>query len=219
MVDGIDFRPSRNGGGSRPAAAHSLRECGRAMARGRRQFSDLGLGFSNAFCGMAQVHGRPTRGGGVNPRCGDRDRRTPVDRLGPACAACRTLGTRSHRCLHACWRGRSMGQSFDHREMVRGAAPADAHSLCECGRAMARRRRPFADLGLPVTPTHAHILVKLVKAVDMTDFATENRCWECAGAGAQCARKSETDGATAQPVFPRWVSITPMHARHVGMGS
>ena len=27
-----------------------------------------------------------------------------------------TLGLRSHRCLHACWRGRSMGQIFEHRE-------------------------------------------------------------------------------------------------------
>ena len=74
---------------------------------------------------------------------------------------------------------------------------------------MARRRRPFADLGLPFTPTHAHILAQ---AVDMTDFATENRCWDCAGGGAQSARRSESDGATAQSVCLRWVSIRCMHA-------
>ena len=40
-VDGTDFRASRSGGGSEPAAAHSLRECGRAMARRRGRFADL----------------------------------------------------------------------------------------------------------------------------------------------------------------------------------
>ena len=74
---------------------------------------------------------------------------------------------------------------------------------------MARRRGPFVDLGLPVTPRHAHILAQ---AVDMTDFATENRCWDCAGGGAQSARRSESDGATARAVCRSWVSIRCMHA-------
>ena len=39
-VDGTDFRASRSGGGSEAAAAHSRRECGRAMAR-RRRLSSL----------------------------------------------------------------------------------------------------------------------------------------------------------------------------------
>ena len=38
-VDGTDFRASRSGGGREPAAAHSRRECGRAMARRRGQFA------------------------------------------------------------------------------------------------------------------------------------------------------------------------------------
>ena len=38
-----DFRLSRNGDGTVPAAAHSLRECRAAMARRRGQFADLGL--------------------------------------------------------------------------------------------------------------------------------------------------------------------------------
>ena len=42
-----------------------------------------------------------------------------------------------------------MGQIFDRRETVMGAALAGAHSLRECERAMARRRRQFADLGYP----------------------------------------------------------------------
>ncbi len=40
-VDGTDFQPSRNGDGAAPAGAHSMRECGRAMARRRGQFADL----------------------------------------------------------------------------------------------------------------------------------------------------------------------------------
>jgi hypothetical protein len=38
-VDGTDFRASRSGGRSEAAAAHSRRECGRTMARRRRQCS------------------------------------------------------------------------------------------------------------------------------------------------------------------------------------
>ena len=74
---------------------------------------------------------------------------------------------------------------------------------------MARRRGPFVDLGLPVTPRHAHILAQ---AVDMTGFATENRCWDCAGGGAQSVRRSESVDATAHPGCLRWVSIRCMHA-------
>ncbi len=40
--DAADFRLSRNSDGTVPAAAHSLRACGGAMARRRGQFSDLG---------------------------------------------------------------------------------------------------------------------------------------------------------------------------------
>jgi hypothetical protein len=58
-----------------------------------------------------------------------------------------TLGIGSHRCLHTSGRGRAVGQIFDHRETVMGAALAGAHSLRESRGAMARRRRQFADLG------------------------------------------------------------------------
>jgi hypothetical protein len=64
-------------------------------------------------------------------------------------AVCRPWVSGSHRCLHTCWRGRSMGQIFDHRETVMGAALAGAHSLRESRGAMARRRGQFADLGYP----------------------------------------------------------------------
>ena len=41
-VDVTDFRPSRNGDGTVPAAAHRVRACRGAMARRRGQFADLG---------------------------------------------------------------------------------------------------------------------------------------------------------------------------------
>ena len=77
VVDAIDFGPWRNGGGSVPAAAHSLRDFQRAIVRWRAG-SLLTLGFSTALCGMVQVHRRPTCGGRVNPGYGDPDRRTSV---------------------------------------------------------------------------------------------------------------------------------------------
>jgi hypothetical protein len=40
-VDAADFRPSRNGDGTVPAGAHSLRACQGAMAVRRGQFADL----------------------------------------------------------------------------------------------------------------------------------------------------------------------------------
>ena len=45
------------------------------------------FGFSTRWCGMAQVHRRPTYGGRFDPRCGDPDRGTAVIRLGTACAS------------------------------------------------------------------------------------------------------------------------------------
>jgi hypothetical protein len=61
-------------------------------------------------------------------------------------AVCRPWVSGSHRWLHTCWRGRSMGQIFDHRETVMGSALAGAHSLRESRGAMARWRRLLFDL-------------------------------------------------------------------------
>ena len=83
-------------------------------------------------------------------------------------AVCRTLGVRSHRCLHPCWLGRPTGQIFDHLRAEASApttrsgsrvraAPAVAtlahlshfaRPLCSDGLRLARlatsRRRAFA---------------------------------------------------------------------------
>ena len=56
-------------------------------------------------------------------------------------------GIRSLRCLHTRWRGRSTRPIFDCRETVMGLCRL-AHTLRKCGRATARRRGQFADLGL-----------------------------------------------------------------------
>ncbi len=50
LVDGTDFRPSRSGDGTVPAAAPSLRVCGGAMARRRKLFADLGYPAGSLRC-------------------------------------------------------------------------------------------------------------------------------------------------------------------------
>ena len=92
---------------------------------------------------------------------------------------------------------------------------SDCAGRRECRRAMARRRRPFADLVFPVTPMHALILAR---AEDVTDFATEKLCWDCAGGSAPSARVSESNGATAQAVCRPCVSSHTDACSHLGAG-
>ena len=109
---GTDFRPSRSGGGSLPAAAHSLRECGREMARWRGQFVGPWVSGHTDACMHVGVGARWDRFSTIAKRrrecAGCRAQSARVwERDGvTARAVCRTLGIRSHRCLHACWRGR-----------------------------------------------------------------------------------------------------------------
>ena len=109
-VDGTDFRLSRSGGGTVPVAAHSLRECRRAMERRGRLFADLG---SSVTPMLARMLARAVDGTDFR--------------------ASRSGGERE---------------------------PAAAHSRRECGTAMGRRRGQFADLGSPVTPMLAHMLAR-----------------------------------------------------------
>ena len=119
LYDGTDFRPSRNGDGVAPAATHRLRECGRAMTRRPGQFTDLRYPvtptlahkLARAFDGQVFDHPKTVMGlrrlartvcEGVTARWRDGVESFP------------TFGIQSHRCLHACWRGRSMEQIFDH---------------------------------------------------------------------------------------------------------
>ena len=65
----------------------------------------------------------------------------------------------------------------------------------------------------PVTPMRAHILAR---AVDVTDFATEKWCWDCAGGCAQSARVSESDCVTGQAVCRPSVSSHTDACSHLG---
>ena len=131
LARAVDFRPSRNGDGTVPAAAHSLRACRGAIARRRRQFADLGLsGHTNACtcqwwrawsmqsiidCRKAVPLLREHVG---ESWCGGTD-----------CLL--TSGIRSYRGLHACWRGWSTGPIFDCRETETGLCPWP-RTVCEC---------------------------------------------------------------------------------------
>jgi hypothetical protein len=60
-VDAADFRPSRNGDGTVPAAAHSLWASRKAFARRRGQFADLGLSGHTDACTHVGTGGRRGR--------------------------------------------------------------------------------------------------------------------------------------------------------------
>ena len=63
----------------------------------------------------------------------------------------RTLGIRSHRCLHTGWRGAGRrGRLFRPPRSGGGSVPVAAHSLRECRGAMARRGGPLPYLVYPV---------------------------------------------------------------------
>ena len=89
------------------------------------------------------------------------------------------LAIRSHRCLHASWRkswevGASHGRDFRRSRSGGGTEPAAARRLQECGRATARRRGQFADLGYPVTPMVAHMVAEHVTiARRLSDVGTK----------------------------------------------
>ena len=88
-----------------------------------------------------------------------------------------------------------------------GAVPAGAHSLRECGRAMARRRGQFADLRYPVTPTLAHMLMR---AYDGTDFGPSRHGEGAAPAGAQSLRECGRAMARRRGQFAYdWLSVDP----------
>ena len=61
VVDAVDFRPSRNGDGTVPAAAHSLRECRGAMARRLWQLACLGVSGHTDGCTRVGTGGRRGR--------------------------------------------------------------------------------------------------------------------------------------------------------------
>jgi hypothetical protein len=141
-----------------------VRECGRAMARRHGQYADLRYPVTPMLASMfswadnGTDFGPSRNGDGAVPagapsvresgRTMARRHRQLADLRYPA------TPTLAHMLMRA-WDGTDFGPSR-HGE---GAAPAGAHSLRECVRAMARRRGQFAYDWLSVPPmfcTHVH---------------------------------------------------------------
>jgi hypothetical protein len=162
-VDGTDFRPLRNGDEAAPAGAHSPRECGRAMTRRRRVFSDLWYPFDATGSTRPTLEHREA----VVGRCPRR--RKVCESVGERrCDVAGSLVT-FPGCTDACTR-RGVGGGLDRFSGIEKWC-WDCAGRRECRRAMARRRRPCADLAcFPVTSMHALILAR---AVDVTENATE----------------------------------------------
>ena len=124
--------------------------------------SFLTLGSSTAPCVMPwrKCTCRPTRGGRVDPGCGDPDRRTGGIRLRVMArrrgAVFRPSVSSHTRTLAHMLAPLYDGTDFRPSRNGDGVAPAATHRLRECGRAMTRRRGQFADLRYPFTPTLAH---------------------------------------------------------------
>ena len=122
------------------------------MARWRGQFARSRVSGHTDACTQVDAGGRWGRFWTIEKRrwdcagCRAQSARVWEGDGATAQAVCRPWVSGSHRCLHTYWRGRSMGQIFDHRETVMGAALAGAHSLRESRGAMARRRRLLFDL-------------------------------------------------------------------------
>ena len=66
--EGTDFRASRSGGGSEPAAAHSLNGCGRAMARWRGQYAGSWVSGHTDACTHIGAGGRRNRFSSIEKR-------------------------------------------------------------------------------------------------------------------------------------------------------
>jgi hypothetical protein len=110
-----------------------------------------------------------------------------------------TFGIQSHRCLHPCFRGRSMGQLFDLGETVMGLCRL-ARTVCErVGERWRDGAGSLPTFGIQSYRRFAHMLAR---AVDAADFRpSRNGDGGCAGWRAQSARVSRSDGGTAQAVF------------------
>ena len=109
-VGATDFRPSISGGGGGRAAAHSLRECGRATVRRRGQAAEpRGSGHTEG-CTHVGAGGGRDRFSTVETRrrgwagCRAQPARVRESEGATARADCRTSGIRLHGGLHACWR-------------------------------------------------------------------------------------------------------------------
>jgi hypothetical protein len=168
-------------------AAHSLRECRRAMVRRRGQFAGPWVSGHTDACMHVGVGGRWDRFSTIEKRrreyagCRARSARVPESDGATVRAGCRTLGIRSQRCLYACWRGRSMGPIFDHREAAAGVCGLQ-RTVCEsAGERWHNGAGGLPDLKISAPSVVARILVW---ARDATDFRPSIN-----GVGGACASR------------------------------
>jgi hypothetical protein len=168
-------------------AAHSLRECRRAMVRRRGQVASPWVSGHTDACMHVGVGGRWDRFSTIEKRrrecagCRAQSARVPESDGATARAGCQTLGIQSHRCLHACWRGRSMGPIFDRREAAAGVCGLP-RTVCES----AGERWSDGAGRLPGLKISAPSVVArmLVWARDATDFRPSIN-----GVGGACASR------------------------------
>ena len=145
---------------------------------------------------------RPTRGGRVDPGCGDPDRRTGGIRLRVMArrrgAVFRPSVSSHTRTLAHMLAPLYDGTDFRPSRNGDGVAPAATHRLRECGRAMTRRRGQFADLRYPFTPTLAH---KVGAVGRWSDFRPSGNGDGAAPAGACSLRGCESAMARRRGPF------------------
>ena len=113
-----------------------------------------------------------------------------------------TLGLRSHRWLHPCWRGRPTGQILDHREPDAGGSRLP-RTVCE---SVGERWRDGAGslphLGCAATPVPAPMLAR---AADGPDFGP---CGSLRQASAPTTRSSSR--VPAAPAVATVAHLSPM---------
>ena len=167
-------------------AAHSLRECRRAMARRRGQVARPWVSGHTDACMHVGVGGRWDRFSTIEKRrrecAGSRAQsgRVPESDGATARAGCQTLGIQSHR-LRTCWRGRSMGPIFDRREAAAGVSGLP-RTVWESGRERSRDSAGrLPDLNISAPSVVARILAW---ARDTTDFRPSMN-----GVGGACASR------------------------------
>ena len=169
-----------------PVAAHRLRACRRAMAHRRRRFADLAIPLTPMLTHILTwvidaTDFRPSRSGGstvpVAAHSLQACRRAMAHRRRRFADLDRVISAPS---VVARILARARGAT-DFRPSRSGGAtvPVAAHSLRACRRAMAHRRRRFADLAIPLTPMLACILAWAREGTDFRPSIT--------GVGGACA--------------------------------
>ena len=166
---------------------------------------------------------RPTRGGRVDPGCGDPDRRTGGIRL---CVMARRRGAvcRPSVSMHARTLAHKLaravdGQIFDHPETVMGLRRL-ARAVCEGVRARWRDGAgSLLTLGIrSLRCLHTHWRGRSMGGRRDGLLSIDRQWWDGARGSTKSARVSESDGATSQAVWLPLVSGCTDGCTHLSVG-